>query len=87
MSFAGTTIEVISLAFCIIIFILGLSCFKKDKNKLCLYIGFTFALFGVAHFVTILDLESTAVLNFLIIIRSIAYLLAMFALYKVSSKR
>jgi len=87
MSFAGTTIYVINLVFCIIIFILGLSCYKKDKNKLCLYIGFAFALFGVSHFVTILDLKTTAVLNSLIIIRSIAYLLVVFALYKASSKR
>jgi hypothetical protein len=86
MLFAGTTLSVINLVLCIIIFVMGLSGYRKDKNKLRLYIAFAFALFGISHFVTILDIETIAVLNFLIIIRTIAYLSVVFALYKASSK-
>ncbi len=73
-------IYIVNLILCIVIFALGYVGYTKSKNKLPLYIGIAFGLFGLSHLATIVGLK-VALGTILIIIRTIAYLLVVYALY------
>jgi len=79
-------IYIINLTLCIIILILGVFSYRKKGNTVPLYVGIAFGLFGVSHAATILgfknDLEA-----FLITVRTMAYLVVVFALYKILTRR
>jgi hypothetical protein len=47
-----------------------------------LYIGAAFGLFGLSHFITLLGFGGGATTTALVIIRTIAYLIVIFALLK-----
>jgi hypothetical protein len=70
----------INLILCIIILVLGFIIFKKSGEKLPLYVGIAFGLFGVSHAATLGGLKVPLTLA-LIIIRTAAYLLVIYALY------
>jgi hypothetical protein len=70
----------INLFLCIIIVVLGYLLFKKSGEKLPLYVGIAFGLFGVSHAATLAGLKVPLTLP-LIIIRTLAYLLVIYALY------
>jgi len=70
----------INLVLCIIILVLGYLIFKKSGEKLPLYVGIAFGLFGVSHAATLAGLKVPLTL-LLIIIRTLAYLLVIYALY------
>jgi uncharacterized membrane protein len=70
----------INLALCIIILVLGYLLFKKSGEKLPLYVGIAFGLFGVSHAATLAGLKVPLTLP-LIIVRTLAYLLVIYALY------
>ena len=78
-------ITAVNLVLCIIIVILGYWGYKKSKNSVPLYIGIAFGLFGLSHLATLLDLKETLE-SVLIVIRTLAYLTVIFALYKIASK-
>ena len=74
-------IYVVNLVLCIIILTLGFWGYKKKSgDRVPLYVGVAFGFFGISHLMTLLglklDLESA-----LIIIRTLGYLLVIFALY------
>jgi len=71
---------------CIIILALGIWAYVKKKNDVPLYIGIAFGLFAVSHLMTLLGLAA-GVTVFLIAIRLIAYLLVVFALYRILAKK
>ncbi|MCX6698571.1 MAG: hypothetical protein NTV68_01375 [Methanomicrobiales archaeon] len=71
----------INLTLCVIIVILGYLLFKKSGEKLPLYVGIAFGLFGVSHAATLAGLKVSLTLP-LIIIRTCAYLLVIYALYQ-----
>ena len=71
----------INLALCIIIVVLGYLLYKKSGEKLPLYVGIAFGLFGVSHAATLAGLKVPLTLP-LIIIRTFAYLLVIYALYQ-----
>jgi len=75
-----------NLILCVIILVLGIIGYKKRGDKTPLYIGIAFGLFGVSHLLTLLDLKETLT-TFLIVIRTLAYLLVAFTLYRVAFKR
>ncbi len=70
----------INLILCIIIVVLGYLIFKKSGERLPLYIGVAFGLFGVSHAATLAGLKVPLTLP-LIIIRALAYLIVIYALY------
>ncbi|MEI6292113.1 MAG: hypothetical protein WCP36_00415 [Methanomicrobiales archaeon] len=70
----------INLILCIIILVLGYIIFKKSGEKLPLYVGIAFGLFGASHAATLAGLKVPLTLP-LIIIRAAAYLLVIYALY------
>ena len=73
---------IVNLIFCIIIVALGIVGYKKVKSTVPLYIAAAFGLFGISHFATILGYASS--LTALVIIRSLAYLVVIYALYKMA---
>ena len=75
-----------NLILCVIILALGIIGYKKRGDKTPLYIGIAFGLFGVSHLLTLIGLKETLT-TFLIVIRTLAYLLVAFALYWVAFKR
>ncbi|MFC1576584.1 hypothetical protein ACFL3J_02825 [Candidatus Omnitrophota bacterium] len=79
-------LNVINTVLCVMIVFLGIIGYKKNKEKLPLFIGIAFVLFGISHVVTIVGLNLSW-LNFLITIRLIAYLIVAFALYQIAVKK
>jgi len=69
----------INLILCIIIVVLGWLLFKKSGEKLPLYVGVAFGLFGVSHAATLAGWKVPLTIP-LIIIRAAAYLLVIYAL-------
>ncbi len=77
---------IVNLVLCIVILALGIWIYFRKKNNFTLYIGVAFGLFGVTHLMDILGLPAS--LSALIIaIRLIGYLLVIFALYKVITRK
>ncbi len=72
---------VVNLILCIIIVILGILCWKKAGEPLPLYIGVAFGLFGISHAATLAGLK-TALEIPMIVVRAIAYLVVVFALFQ-----
>jgi hypothetical protein len=70
----------INLILCVIILVLGFIIFKKSGEKLPLYVGIAFGLFGVSHAATLAGLKVPLTVP-LIVIRATAYLLVIYALY------
>ena len=74
-------IYMVNLTLCLIILALGYLSYKKSKDMIPLYVGIAFGCFGISHLSILLGLKVT--LEYvLIIIRTIGYLLVIFALYK-----
>ena len=79
-------ISALNLVLCIIILALGCWGYKRSGNKLPIYIGIAFGLFGISHFVTLLGFKE-ALESALLVIRTLAYLMVVFALYKITVRR
>jgi hypothetical protein len=79
-------IYLVNLTLCIIILILGVFGYRKKGNPVQLYVGIAFGLFGISHLATILGLKADLE-TFLIVVRTIAYLVVVFALYKILTQR
>lgn len=71
----------VNLVLCIIIVILGYLCSVKTGERLPLFIAAAFGLFGISHAATLLGFKDMLVLP-LILVRGLAYLLVIFALYQ-----
>jgi uncharacterized membrane protein YhfC len=86
MVFVWDPIYAVNLVLCIIIFVLGYWGYKKSRDVAPLYIGIAFGLFGITHLATLLNLKGTLE-SVLIMIRILAYLVVIVALYKVPFRR
>jgi len=86
MSFIWDPMYVVNLVLCIIILALGCWGYRKTGDRVPMYVGIAFGLFGVSHLVTLLGLKE-ALETVLIAIRTLAYLIVVFALYKVIVRR
>ena len=73
-------VTILNLIFCIIIVCLGYYGYSKKESSIALYIAITFGLFGIAHLAIILGVESSHPL--ILIVRSLGYLVIIYALYK-----
>ena len=80
MQFTWNTITFINLILCIVILIFGIISYLRKKNRVTLYVGTAFGLFGLSHLASLLGLSS-ALEILLIIIRTCAYLLVAYALF------
>ena len=79
-------ITLVNLILCVIIVVLGSVGFNKAKDKWPLYIAITFGLFGLSHLLTLLGFKESLE-AFLIVIRTIAYLLVIYTVYRVAFKK
>ena len=79
-------ITLVNLILCIIIVGLGCVGYRKAKDKWPLYIAISFGLFGLSHLLTLLGLKVTLE-AFLVAIRTIAYLLVIYIVYRVAFKK
>ena len=79
-------VTTINLILCIIILSLGIWAYIRKKNDIPLYIAIAFGLFGVSHSMKLLGLAASFE-GPLIAIRLIAYLLVVFALYRLLVKK
>jgi hypothetical protein len=80
------TITLVNLILCIVIVVFGCVGFKRAGERWPLYIAITFGLFGLSHLLTLLGLKETLE-AFLITIRTIAYLLVIYTVYRVAFKK
>ncbi len=86
MTFICDPIYITNLVLCIVILVLGWLGYKKSGDRSPLYIGIAFGLFGISHLATLLGLKEILT-TVLIVIRTLAYLLVAFTLYRVALKR
>ena len=86
MTFTLDPIYLTNLVLCTIILVLSCLGYKKSGLSPLLYIGIAFGLFGLSHLATLLGLKATLTVAF-IVIRTIAYLLVVFALCRIAFKR
>ena len=77
---------VTNLILCLIILAMGIWEYIRTKARLELYIGVAFGLFAVSHLITLLGLAPGLTVP-LIIIRLLAYLTVIYALYTVIAKK
>lgn len=81
MAFNWNPVYALNLVLCIIILILGFLGYRRNKNQVPLYISIAFGLFGISHLMALFRGEKNPE-STLIIIRILAYLLVIVALYK-----
>ena len=86
MAFNWDPIYMVNLLLCIIIVILGYWGYKRSNDAMPLYIGVAFGLFGISHLAILLGLRDSLE-NVLIVVRLLAYLIVVYALYQAASKR
>jgi len=79
--FVWDPISAVNLVLCIVILALGCLGYRKKKNLTALMIGVSFGLFGVSHLFTLLGMKE-ALTDILIAVRTAAYLIVVYALYK-----
>ncbi len=83
-SIALDPMNALGLTFNIIIVVVGYWSYRKSRDKAPLYISAAFVLFGISYIITILNLGRPSEI---LIIRTIAYLVLTFAVYKLAFKR
>jgi len=79
-------VTLVNLILCVIIVVFGCVGYKKAKDKWPLFIAITFGLFGLSHLLTLLGLKDDLT-GFLIAIRTIAYLLVIYTVYRVAFRK
>jgi hypothetical protein len=67
---------------CVVIVALAMAAYTSKKSRIALYIGVAFGLFGISHLVNLVGL-GLALTDALLVIRTLGYLMVIFALYKV----
>ncbi len=70
----------VNLVLCIVIVFLGYLCYRRSHELLPVFIGAAFGLFGISHAATLLGFKVPLTIP-LIIIRTCAYLLVIYALW------
>ena len=86
MAFIWDPITAVNLVLSVIVLVLGYWGYKKSNDKVPLYVGVAFGLFGVSHIATLLGFKQSLE-SVLIIIRTLAYLIVIYAVYTVAFKR
>lgn len=76
----------VNLVLSVIILVLGYWGYRKSNDKMLLYVGIAFGLFGISHIATLLGFKESLE-SVLIIIRTLAYLTVIYAVYTVALKR
>jgi hypothetical protein len=83
MSIVWDPITTVNLVLCIVILAFAVVGYRRSGKAFPLYIGIAFGLFGLSHLATLLGLKDSLA-GVLIVVRTLAYLLVAFALYRVA---
>ena len=75
-------ITTMNFVLCVVIVALAIVAYSSKKSMIALYIGAAFGLFGISHFMDLIGLGADLT-GLLLIIRTLGYLIVIFALYKV----
>jgi hypothetical protein len=67
---------------CVVIVALAIAAYTSKKSRVAMYIGVAFALFGISHLVNLIA-PGASFTDVLLVIRTLGYLIVIFALYKV----
>lgn len=86
MQFHWEALTIVNLILCIVIFTFGLVSWQRTKVGVELYVGTAFGLFGLSHLATLLG-WNVALNTFLIIVRTLAYLLVTYALVRSACRK
>jgi len=86
MSIVWDPTTTVNLVLCIIIFALALISYRRSGQAFPMIIGTAFGLFGLSHLATILGWKDSLAW-LLIVVRTAAYLLVAYALYKEAFSR
>lgn len=78
-------LTLVNLIFCIIILVLSFLGYRKYDDSLLFFIGMAFGLFGISHLALLSGYSNNNMI--LIVIRTIAYLLVITALYRTIRRR
>ena len=76
----------VNLILCGVIVVMGTWQYIRTRSRIELYVGTAFGLFGISHLLTLLGLAAGLTLP-LIIIRLLAYLIVIYALYIAIAKK
>ena len=79
-------VVLVNFILCIVIVAMGVWGYIRTKSRVELYVGTAFGLFGISHLLTLLGLAAGLTLP-LIIIRLLAYLIVIYALYIAIAKK
>ena len=71
-----------NLVLCVVVVALAIVAYTSKKSKIALYIGIAFALYGVSHLMTLIGL-ATSLADVFLVVRTLGYLVIIFALYKI----
>ncbi len=74
------TVVLVNLILCIVIVVLGVMEYTRTKSRVALYVGIAFGLFGISHLLTLLGMVDGLTVP-LVILRFLAYLTVIYALY------
>ncbi|KAF5089129.1 hypothetical protein [Methanobacterium aggregans] len=85
MAFVWDPVSVLNLFFCIVIVLLGYWAYRQRENLIAIYIAIGFALFGISHIAVLLGSQSSEVS--LLVVRTLGYLVVIFAMYKAAFQR
>jgi hypothetical protein len=83
MNIVWDPLYVVNLVLCAIILVFGIIGWSRSKRVFPLYIGIAFGLFGLSHLATILGLKAALEVP-LIVVRTLAYLIVVFTVYKMA---
>ena len=86
MRFNWNPVYIVNLILCTIILVLGCLGYNKSRNRASLFVGIAFGIFGISYIIALFDLGKTPT-SILIIIRILAYLIVICALYRVVDER
>jgi uncharacterized membrane protein (UPF0136 family) len=73
-------VALVNLILSVLIVVLGIWAYVKTKSRVVLYVGIAFGLFGISHLLSLIGLRTGLTMP-LIIIRALAYLIVIYALY------
>jgi len=76
------TTSIVNLFLCVVVVALAIVAYTSKKSKTAMYVGITFALYGVSHIMTLSGL-ATSLADVLLVVRTVGYLVIIFALYKI----
>jgi hypothetical protein len=79
-------ITLVNLILTIVLLIMGIWAYTARRSRSMLYIGIAFGLFALTHLITLIGLAA-GMAGFILVVRILAYLLAIYAIYIVIAKK